>query len=230
MNGGLGLAAALLLLASSGQAATIPVAADSHISSSAPSSNFGQATSLHVGSGASALIAFDLSSLPAGLTASSIAKATITVFVSDAKTVRMDVAQVTTPWSESLVTYNTRPATGAVFQHGVPVSSIQSYVTFDITSLVQQWVMGGRPNPRSRNQRIGGPARNGCGTRQQGIYLHQPSGFRGDHAGFGGNPGAARPDRCYWRHRRHWRGRCTWTVQGPSRPTCSATVKCGGLH
>jgi hypothetical protein len=142
----IGLAATLLLLALPGQAATVTVAADSYVSSSNATVNYGSAAVLSVGDGASALIAFDLSSLPAGLTASNIEKATLTVFVHKAYTAgALDLAQVTAPWSEALVTYNNRPTTTAAVQ-SVPVSASESYVTFDITLLVRQWVIGAAEN------------------------------------------------------------------------------------
>ena len=129
-----------------GQAATVTAAADTYVSSSNATVNYGSATALSVGEGASALIAFDLSSLPAGLTASNIEKATFTVFVHKANTAgALDLAQVTAPWSEALVTYNNRPTAAAAIQ-GVPVSASESYVTFDITLLVRQWVIGAAEN------------------------------------------------------------------------------------
>ena len=142
----IGLAVTLLLMALPGQAATVTVAADSYVSSSNATVNYGSAAVLSVGDGASALIAFDLSSLPAGLTASNIEKATLTVFVHKAYTAgALDLAQVTAPWSEALVTYNNRPTTAAAVQ-SVPVSASETYVTFDITLLVRQWVIGAAEN------------------------------------------------------------------------------------
>ena len=129
-----------------GQAATVTAAADTYVSSSSATVNYGSATALSVGEGLSALIAFDLSSLPAGLTASNIEKATLTVFVHKANTAgALDLAQVTAPWSEALVTYNNRPTAAAAIQ-SVPVSASESYVTFDITLLVRQWVIGSAEN------------------------------------------------------------------------------------
>jgi hypothetical protein len=142
----IGLAVTLLLMALPGQAATVTVAADSYVSSSNATVNYGSAAVLSVGDGASALIAFDLSSLPVGLTASNIEKATLTVFVHKAYTAgALDLAQVTAPWSEALVTSNNRPTTAAAVQ-SVPVSASESYVTFDITLLVRQWVIGAAEN------------------------------------------------------------------------------------
>jgi len=144
--------ASLLLLPSflvplAAWAASANVAADAYISSANPTLNFANATTLNIGGGNSALIGLDLSSLPAGLTASNIQKATLTVFANKAFTAGgLDIAQVTGPWQESLVTYNNRPIAATPFQSNVPVSVSGSYVTFDITLLMRQWVTGAAAN------------------------------------------------------------------------------------
>jgi hypothetical protein len=127
-------------------ATTVHVAADTYISSSNASLNFGNGTTLNIGGGNSALIGLDLSPLPAGLTAGNIQRATLTVFINKALTAGgLDIAQVTFPWSESGVTFATAPTAAAPILHNVPVSASGVYVTFDITGLMQQWV-GGTPN------------------------------------------------------------------------------------
>jgi hypothetical protein len=128
-------------------AATASVAADTYVSSSNTAVNFGSGTTLNIGGGNSALVVLDLSSLPAGLTTSNVQKATLTVFVNNVSTAGgLDVSQVLSAWSESLVTYNSRPLISVPFQSNVPVAAANSYVTFDITSLVQQWVTGAAAN------------------------------------------------------------------------------------
>src|SRR5215467_4080123 len=62
-------------------AAGTNTSADTYISSSSAGSNFGAATSVNIGGGNTALIQFDLTALPAGLTAAQINKATMTFFV-----------------------------------------------------------------------------------------------------------------------------------------------------
>jgi hypothetical protein len=58
----------------------------------------------------------------------------------------VDVALVTSPWSEGSVTFNTQPTVGAPFASNIGVSTTLSYVTFDITSQVQAWVTGAVTN------------------------------------------------------------------------------------
>jgi hypothetical protein len=132
----------LALLPLSSWATTAHVAADTYISSANPSQNYG-ATALSIGGGSAALIGLDLSPLPAGTTAANIARATLTVFVNKVFVAgALDIAPLTGSWSESTVTYSAFPSVGPIVQHDVPVTASGSYVTFDITSLVQQWAAG----------------------------------------------------------------------------------------
>jgi hypothetical protein len=134
-------------LASVTWAATAPVAADTYISSSNPTLNFGNLTTLNVGGGNSALIGLDLSSLPSGLTAANVQRATLTVFVNKVSTAgSLDFSQVVSAWTESGVTFSGAPAFGPAFQHNISVSTSGSYLTVDITALMQQWVTGAAPN------------------------------------------------------------------------------------
>src|SRR5258708_4172459 len=113
-------------------AATASVAADASVIQGAPATNFGAKGTLDIGGGNFALIQLDLSSLPAGLTASNIDKAVLTVFVSKVSAPGgLDLAQVTSPWFESSVTYNTKPLSGTAMVSNVAVPASDSYVSFD---------------------------------------------------------------------------------------------------
>ena len=72
---------ALLLFAPLAQATIVPLIGDAHVSASRPGSNFGTVSNLYVGGGNTALLQFDLSKLPSGITSDQIAKATLTLFV-----------------------------------------------------------------------------------------------------------------------------------------------------
>src|ERR1700694_2652144 len=99
------------------------------------------------GSGNIALIQMDLSSLPAGLTAANIQKATLTVYVSKVLVAGgLDFSQVTSSWTETGVTFAGTPSFASAFAPNVPVSSTGNYVTVDVTPLVQGWVQGTFPN------------------------------------------------------------------------------------
>lgn len=58
-----------ILLALTARATDAPLLSDAHISSTHPSTDFGSLTNVAVGNGNTALIQFDLGSLPAGTTA-----------------------------------------------------------------------------------------------------------------------------------------------------------------
>ena len=102
------LAAGSLLQASDG-----PVAADTYISSGAPTSNFGSGPALNIAPGKAALVRLDLTSIPPG---AAVSKVYLRVFAGTVTTAGiLNYALVTSPWSETGVTLNTQPTVGAVF-------------------------------------------------------------------------------------------------------------------
>src|SRR5215831_10731259 len=76
----LALASTILVCASASATTAVP-SGDTYLSSSAPSNNFGSTTTLNVGGGGTALVQFDLSSLPPGLISTNVVKATMRVWV-----------------------------------------------------------------------------------------------------------------------------------------------------
>ena len=115
------------------------VISDASIDASLPSQNFGSLSQLSIGGGTRALIQFSLTSLPAGVTGSSLSKATLVLYV-DTITVpgALDIGLVGGPWSEASVTSATAPPIGAVL--GSVVTSTTNYVAVDITSAVANWI------------------------------------------------------------------------------------------
>jgi len=141
-----GLAGLLLapMIALAGGANT---SADTYVSASSPAVNFGAATTINVGAGNTGLIQFDLTGLPSALTAATIGKATMTLYVNTvAVPGAVDVAQVTSGWSESAVNNNSRPTYLSPFLLGVPTTTSRQYLTLDVTQLVKDWVTGVAPN------------------------------------------------------------------------------------
>src|SRR5450631_3174558 len=135
--------AALLLAPAGAWAAGANTIADTYVSSTAPASNFGTATAINIGGGNTALIQFDLSGLPAGLAATNINKATMTFYVNTAAIAgAVDIAQVTSAWTESGVNNGNRPTYLSPFLLGVPTTTSRQYVTVDVTQLVKDWVTG----------------------------------------------------------------------------------------
>jgi Cu/Ag efflux protein CusF len=58
----------------------------------------------------------------------------------------VDVSQVTSAWTETGVTYGTRPTFLSALATGVPITTAKQWVTVDVTQLVQDWVTGVAPN------------------------------------------------------------------------------------
>lgn len=114
--------------------------ADAHVNSALPGANSGAISNLKVGGGYTALLQFDLSTLPAGTTGAQVSRAILRLYCN-----RVDVAgqvsvqAVNQAWGESTVTYGTMPSLGGGAQV-VAVSQVGAYVTVDVTALVQGWM------------------------------------------------------------------------------------------
>ena len=138
---------ALLLIPVATYAAGANAAGDTYVSATSTGVNFGTAAAVNVGNGNTGLIQFDLSSLPAGLTAAQIGKATMSFFVSSVLVPgSVDIAQVSGSWAEIGVTQNNRPTTLPPFAASVPVAAARIYVTVDVTPLVTDWLTGAAAN------------------------------------------------------------------------------------
>jgi collagen type VII alpha len=120
------------------QSATL--VADTHVSTAQPAVNYGTLSNLNVGGGYTALVQFDLGTLPPSITASQITRATLQLYCNRADTPgTVSLAALNAAWGEYSVTQQTLPSAGAVAQTANVVSAGQ-YVTLDVTALVQAWV------------------------------------------------------------------------------------------
>jgi collagen type VII alpha len=126
------------VLSAGAQQATL--VGDAHVSSVRSTVNAGTLSNLDVGGEYTALVQFDLSTLPPGTTAAQITRATLKLYCN-----RADVPGAVTlqavggGWTELGVTYATLPPIGPVLQTA-QVSGAGQYVTFDVTQVVQGWV------------------------------------------------------------------------------------------
>jgi hypothetical protein len=137
---GLGLFLSILL-AFTARATDAPLLSDAHISSAHPGTNFGGLTNLAVGNGNTALMQFNLSTLPAGTTSGEIAAATLRLYVNRVNTSgALDLKPVTSAWSEFAVTFNAAPTLGAVVGSPIAVAQADTVILVDVTALVQGWV------------------------------------------------------------------------------------------
>ena len=143
------MAFSVLLSPAQASAQTLPVTADSFTQQSAPNANTGTGGNLFVhGSTTSdrnAYIQFSLTPLPAGLTSSNVAIATMKLYVTTVTTTgTFDIHLVTSAWNEKAITYNTAPTLGALVASAVPItaSSAGGYVIINVNSAVQAWLSG----------------------------------------------------------------------------------------
>jgi hypothetical protein len=142
---------AFCVLLSPGQASaqTLPVTGDSYTQQSAPTANTGSAGNLFVHGSTTAdrnaYIEFSLTPLPAGLTSSNVAIATMKLYVNTVTTAgTFDVHLVTSAWNEKTITYNTAPTLGTLVTSAVPItaSNAGGYVVINVNSAVQAWLSG----------------------------------------------------------------------------------------
>jgi len=118
------------------------IVADASVSSARPNLNFGRLSNLYVGNGNTALIRFDLSSLPAGATAAQIGHASLRLYVNRVNASgSINLQAVTSTWDESTVTNATLPALGpALSSFSVSINDVNQYAVLDVTTLVQGWL------------------------------------------------------------------------------------------
>ena len=136
------VASALGLLALPAQALDAPLAADAHISSVQPGLNFGALPTLNVGGGSTALMQFDLSTLPAAVTPAKLVKASLLLWVNRVGTPgTVELQTVMSGWSENGVSAATAPVLGGPGSGTlVPVGAAGQFVAVDVTAQVKGWI------------------------------------------------------------------------------------------
>ena len=133
------LPAALLLAGLSPMAAhalVLPLTADTHLATTAA----GSFVAVNVNTANTALLNFDVTTLPAGTTSTDIAKATLVFFVKGVPTAgRLQVSPLTNAWTENATT-STAPLVGLPVATSAPLAKGNSYFAIDVTTLVQNWI------------------------------------------------------------------------------------------
>jgi hypothetical protein len=128
------IAGALLVPASAEDA---PLLGDTYISSSAPTLNFGTATSMVIASGNAGLVQFDLTSVPVS---ANIAKAYLVLYANKVTAAgTLNFATATSSWTELGVNFGTQPTTGATFG-SVNATVGNTFLVVDVTAQVQSWL------------------------------------------------------------------------------------------
>jgi hypothetical protein len=133
------------------------------------------------------------STLPECTTEADVARATLTVYVSFLPTPgAVRVGRVTAPWTESALTPGNAPAV-VPDGPGVPVSRASSFVTFDVTTLVRDWIAGRQPNHGLALIAASDTAFVSFDSKENPITSHQPTLEIVLHGGSGGGTGPAGP-------------------------------------
>src|SRR5208337_2707585 len=146
----LGAALMLVLLVATVTHAQLNPSDDAYVNSAAPTTNYGAAVTLDLSSAAdTAFIRFDLTAVPAGTPGSSIAKATLKLYVNSVTTAgSFNVDYVTGTWSEKTITHSLQPAVGTTIAASVPLAtaSKSKYVEIDVTAAMVEWLNGTQAN------------------------------------------------------------------------------------
>jgi hypothetical protein len=140
----------LMFLAVAAASAQITPSDDAYVNSATPTANYGAAVTLNLQSAAdTGFIRFDLTAVPAGYTGSSVAKATLKLYVNSVTTAgSFNVDLVNGTWTEKKIDYSNEPAIGALIVASVPLApaSKGTYVEIDITPAVVEWLNNTQPN------------------------------------------------------------------------------------
>lgn len=137
--------AVLCALSAAAGAANAPLAADAYVSTAANAANYGAATTLNVGGGATTLLRFGLASLPAGTTPSQLARATIVLYVNRVGAPgAVDLYPLGAGWAEGQVSAASMPA---IDRNAAPASAAvgmaHQYITLDVTELLRARIGAG---------------------------------------------------------------------------------------
>jgi len=135
------LMACLGLAAFAAFASDAILSGDSYITTANPSANFGAQATMFVGGGATALVEFNFSSLPPGLTSANISKATLRLYVNRVTTAgNITVHTLGSTFPEATVTYSGFSSfIGSDFTGNIAVgaSQVSNFVVVDVTTQVQ---------------------------------------------------------------------------------------------
>ena len=138
----LALSAGILPLTAFAQ--SVPLTQDTYVVTGTPT-NYGVAAGLQVGGAGNdqSLVQFDITTLPVGVTAANVAKATLVLFTRTVTTGgTVNIYAANGPWTETTVTGQNSPSIGATVASSVGVNFANQYFYADVTSAVQSWVAG----------------------------------------------------------------------------------------
>lgn len=121
-------------------AQSLPPSDDAHVNSAFAAVGFGSSPFLEISPAAQGLVKFDLSSLPAGTGAAASSRINLVLWVNRiGATGSIQVSEAGGAWSESTVTFNSRPSAGVAIGP-ISTSTAGQFVYIDVTASFQRWV------------------------------------------------------------------------------------------
>ena len=121
-------------------AQTLPPSDDAHVDSAYAAVNFGNSPFLEVGGTAQAFVRFDLSNLPAGTGTAVGSRVNLLLWVNRIGTAgSIQIAETSGSWTESAITYATRPTAGTTVG-SLSASAGGQFVSIDVTGSFQRWI------------------------------------------------------------------------------------------
>lgn len=115
------------------QTSSITAAADATVSASQPTTNFGVRTTLEADASTEkhAYLTFDVTGL-----SGTVNRAVVRLMVTDSSSSGGSIAPTSTGWSETTITFNTRPAASGAALSSVGEAVVGQWVEFDVTPAV----------------------------------------------------------------------------------------------
>lgn len=146
----------LLVLASVHRAAAVDalLLQDAYVDTGRATTNYGTSGDLRVFKSSTAsmraFLKFSIDTLPPGTTAADVKQARLRLWVSSSSTITgaINLTPVTSAWNESTLTNNTSGSLtyGLPKYASLPITSIASFVSIDVTDWVKAWLAGTLPN------------------------------------------------------------------------------------
>jgi hypothetical protein len=130
-----------VLLGALASAAELPVTGDAQVNSAYPGLNYGSLPYMQVGGGSRGYLQFDLSTLPAGLLNTPIARVNLVFWVGQVGAAgSIQVSEAGGAWTENSITYGSQPSTTRSVIGTVAIPAAQEFVSVDVTAAFTRWL------------------------------------------------------------------------------------------
>jgi hypothetical protein len=124
------------------QAQQAMLTGDAQINSGATGTKYGSNPTITINSSNTALLQFKVADLlPSGINASQVLKARLILFTNSLPSYgTFNIYQINGTWTESSVTYASKPSISSTVSSSASVGSTNQYHAWDVTAIVKDWV------------------------------------------------------------------------------------------